>query len=125
MKRIIFLDDEKAILNTYKRVTHSMDLECFFCTTTKEAEDSYNNNSINLIISDYRLENETGLDFLSNIREKNNSIPMIIVSGYAEETLIKKALNKKIIQDYMLKPISLNIFKELIERYTKEGVSYE
>jgi len=121
MKRVLFLDDETAILNTYKRAVRNINsAEFYYFTTTKDAECFFNKEEIDLFISDYRLEHETGLEFLQKIRKKNETIPMIIISGYAEETLIKKALNGNIIQDYLIKPISLNMFNELIHKYLKE-----
>nr|BDT27438.1 hypothetical protein BHI3_09040 [Bacteriovorax sp. HI3] len=117
MAKILFLDDEERILNTYKRMLHPTDIEGFYAKNSQEAIKIIQNEKIDLIISDYRLEQETGLDFLKFARKKGINVPMIIISGYAEESFIKSAMELNIVQDYLVKPIGLDIFKKLIIKF--------
>jgi len=117
MKSILFLDDEESILNTYKRIIRPLGVSGHFAHNSKEAQDIIDNNEISLIVSDYRLEEETGLDFLKRIRTQNTEIPMIIVSGYAEETFIKSAMDGEIIQDYLIKPVSVQTLNDTILKF--------
>ncbi|MDO9181537.1 MAG: response regulator [Bacteriovorax sp.] len=122
MSNILFLDDEEAILNTYRRMLRPLGVNGYFAKNSSDAQKIIDGNKIDLIISDYRLEQETGLDFLKIVREKNNEICLIIISGYAEETFIKNAMDLKIIQDYLIKPISLNDFRNVISKFLDQGV---
>ena len=119
MKNILFLDDEEAILNMYRRLLHSSNINCYFAQNTTEAERILNNCTIDLVVSDYRLEQETGLDFIKKMRKENITIPMIILSGYAEEEFVKQALNMSVIQDFVLKPISSQDLKNVLSKYLK------
>lgn len=119
MKNILFLDDEEAILNMYRRLLHGSNINCYFAQNTTEAERILNNCTIDLVVSDYRLEQETGLDFIKKIRKENITIPMIILSGYAEEEFVKQALNMSVIQDFVLKPISSQDLKTVLSKYLK------
>lgn len=117
MINILFLDDEENILNTYRRMLRSYDVNGFYATNSKEASKIISNNQINLIISDYRLEQETGLDFLKQVRLNNITVPMVIISGYADESFIKNALEMDVIQGYFLKPISMDVFGQVLMKF--------
>jgi two-component system response regulator VanR len=119
MPSILFLDDEESILNTYKRIIRPLGMSGFFAQNSHQAQSIIDSNKIDLIVSDYRLEEETGLDFLKKVRETNKIIPMIIISGYAEETFIKHAMEGKIIQDYLIKPVSVQSLNETLLKYSK------
>lgn len=123
MATVLFLDDEQSILNTYKRAIYPLGIKGVFAKNTIDAFSILNNEEIDMIVSDYRLENETGLDFLKKLRDDGSSKPMIIISGYAEESFIKDALNSHIIQDYVIKPVPLNLITNLLIKYAinKEG----
>lgn len=117
MAKILFLDDEERILNTYKRMLHSTKVEGFYAKNSEEAIKIIKAVNIDLIMSDYRLEQETGLDFLKYARKNGINVPMIIISGYAEENFIKSAMELNIVQDYLVKPVGLDIFKKLIMKF--------
>lgn len=117
MKTILFLDDELSILRTYQRILKPYGIESFFARNSKEAELIIEKHKVDLIISDYRLEQETGIDFLNRVRQKDREIPMIIISGFADEDFIKMAMESKVIQGFYLKPINVNEFRSVIERY--------
>lgn len=117
MKRVLFLDDEEAILNTYRRMVRSLDVEAYFAKSTIDAQRIIDRCSLDLIVSDYRLQQETGLEFLRGIRSFNDKVPMVIISGYAEENFIRSAMDQNIIQDYLVKPVSVLDFNKVIDRY--------
>lgn len=117
MPSVLFLDDEIAILNTYKRMLRLEGVAGHFAQNSIEAQKIIDSESVDLIISDYRLEQETGLDFLKTIRLNNAKIPMIIISGYAEENFVRSAMDLNIIQDYLIKPITVNDFRNVLEKF--------
>ena len=119
MKKILFLDDEAPILKTYQRLIRQFEVKAFYAQNTEQARIILGSQKIDLIISDYRLEQETGLEFLTKMRQEFKNTPMIILSGYAEENFIKEAISSNTIQEYLLKPISLHEFKNLIQKYTE------
>ena len=123
MAKILFLDDEERILNTYRRMLHSTSFEGIFTRNSQEALKAIKDEKIDLIVSDYRLEQETGLDFLKVARKMGVQVPMIIISGYAEENFIKNAIEHNIVQSYLIKPVSLEVFKKtLIEFLPEESI---
>lgn len=120
MKKVLFVDDEISILKTYKRLLRNFNVEGFYAKNSDEAYAIYETQNIDLIISDYRLEQETGLDFLRDIRKEDKEISMLIISGYAEEAFIESAMETKVIQGYLLKPLSSLDFKKIIDNYIED-----
>lgn len=117
MISILFLDDEEHILSTYRRLIHSYKIEGFFAKNSKEASVILKNHKIDLIISDYRLEQETGLDFLKSVRHEDDRILMVIISGFADEKFIENAMELGVIQDYLIKPVGMDRFRKLLEGF--------
>ena len=121
MINILFLDDEESILSTYRRMLRGYEVNGFYAASTKEAIKLMSLEKMDLIISDYRLEQETGLEFLKRMRTLNHQIPMIIISGYADEEFIKNAMELNIIQDYFIKPMDIETFRKMLKKFIPEG----
>lgn len=117
MSAVLFLDDEISILRTYQRILRPYGVKGYFVQNTNEAEIIINKYKIDLIVSDYRLEQETGLDFLNRVRSNNLNIPMIIISGFAEENFIKIAMESNVIQGFFIKPINVKEFRDVLAKY--------
>src|SRR5690625_2912833 len=88
-----------------------------------EALEKYSHVSPDLMIIDIRMPKMSGLELIERIREADQSIFFIILSGYAEFDYAKKARTHNV-EGYMLKPVDedglmnyiKNIRKELEER---------
>ncbi len=119
MKKVLFLDDEDSILSMYKRVFRNSNIICYFAKNITTAEEIIKNEKIDLVVSDYRLEQETGLDFIKKLRTNHLNIPMIILSGFADEELVLTAVKNAIIQEYILKPINADELRKLLDKYLK------
>ncbi|MFH1836521.1 MAG: response regulator [Candidatus Omnitrophota bacterium] len=60
--------------------------------------------NFDIIVADIKLPGMNGLEFLSCIREKNNDIPVILLTGYANIESAAEAI-KLNAADYLLKPL--------------------
>lgn len=61
------------------------------------------NHEIDIVITDICMDNMNGLDLVANIKEINNDIEFIIVSGYSEFKYAERAINMGV-KGYLLKP---------------------
>jgi len=59
-KSILFVDDEKAILNSIRREFFDSSYEIYIATSGKEALEILSENQINLIVSDMRMPEMDG-----------------------------------------------------------------
>lgn len=61
----------------------------------------------NIILLDLSMPLKSGFDFLDEIARMENSIPVIAVSVYDDQQIIKDALDRGV-KEYLVKPIELH-----------------
>ena len=108
-KCIILVDDEQNILFALKRELHEWAhghvLDILIATSAKEALETLKTraNDTELIISDLKMPEMKGSDFLLEVKKLYPDIITILLTGYSETDEIVKAVNAGIFS-YMLKP---------------------
>ena len=101
---VVFLDDEPPILRSLERTFRR---ELFEVRTTENPQEAIEwaaDPRVRLVVSDYRMASMNGLDLLGKVRAIRPELKRFILSGFADEELIKRALLNKDIDQYLLKP---------------------
>ena len=92
--RILHVDDDASILSVSKTILEKENkFEIDNATSVDEAFKKLETQSYDAIVSDYEMPQKNGLDFLKELREKNNKIPFILFIGKGREDIAVKALN--------------------------------
>lgn len=115
MKKILFVDDEKYILRALQRAFIDEDYDIFVAEDGESALDILKNNQIDLIISDMRMPKMDGYELLKIVKNKYPSVIRIILSGYADEDIIFKAIQTNIAKLYIYKPWDDETLKKIIK----------
>lgn len=117
---LLIIDDEVEITKSLQRQfrkTYNM----YLANSAEEAFDILQNNKINVIISDQRMPEMTGVDFFSKIRHQFPDVVRLILTGYADVDAIVRAINEGNIFRYISKPWNPDeletIIKEAFEKY--------
>lgn len=120
----MLIDDHPATLLGLKMYLGSIEnVEIFpFQEVNAEQWEALENGKYDLIVSDYRLENDTGGAICRKVKTINKAIKTILISGYAEEQVLMETLNSDI-DGFVLKNSSLTEFKEAIHT-VMEGEKY-
>jgi two-component system, NtrC family, response regulator HydG len=102
MKKILICEDDiisrmliSMILNRRYELTEAIN-GC-------DAINLIKHNDYDLILSDLNLPCSNGFDILNFMRSVNKTIPLIIISGYTEITILEEA-RKLGANDYIIKP---------------------
>jgi len=66
---------------------------------------------IDLAIIDYILPDRDGFEVLRLLRDKEQSLPAIIITGHSDESMVIEAIRKDV-ADYIKKPLSLTYLKK-------------
>lgn len=114
MIRMIIADDEPVIISGLKKIIEweNMGIEIIGeYADGKSAIEGILSLKPDLALLDVNMPKKTGLDVLRELREVNNQIPVVFISGYQEFRFAKEALSLGA-HDYLLKPI---IKEELIQ----------
>ncbi len=101
---VIFLDDEPSILRSLERTFRRELFDIRTSEIPKEALSWVLEPRTRLFISDYRMAEMTGLEVLKSVQEMRPDLKRFILSGFADEELIKSALELGNIDQYLLKP---------------------
>ncbi len=104
MKKILFVDDEVQILKALNRVLIDSEYEVFTVDSGKRALEFLESDQVDLVITDMRMPHMDGYELLSQIKGLYPRIIRIILSGYSDEKVVFKALQKNIAKLYVMKP---------------------
>lgn len=116
MKKILFVDDEKQILKSLSRLFMETDYEIETAESGAEALDRLASNDFDLIVSDMRMPNMDGNELLSKVKVLYPNVMRIMLSGYCEDQIIFKALQKNLAKLYIFKPWENEIILKTIEQ---------
>ncbi len=116
MKKILIVDDEVQILKALQRMFLETDYEVHMAESSAEAMKLLETTDIDLVISDMRMPFEDGYKLLSMVKDKYPKIIRIILSGYADEKPMFRALLHNIAKLYVFKPWNNTDFLNNIKR---------
>ncbi|MDR0453243.1 MAG: response regulator [Deferribacteraceae bacterium] len=105
-------DDEIARYMVLSQLTDRFE-NVYSCTTGEGGMRIFHSHHIDLVISDYVLPKMSGLDMIEQIRKTNWELPVILVTGYAEADIMKKAINLGITQ-FIAKPVDTEMLDKAI-----------
>lgn len=101
---ILFVDDEPSILNALSRLL--MD-EKYSILTANSGQDGLallEKQAVQIVISDFRMPGMNGVEFLSEVRKRWPDTVRIVLSGYADSSVIVSAINEGQVYKFIPKP---------------------
>ena len=122
MKKILLVDDEVQILKALSRMFLETDYEIFTAENGKEALKLMEEIEMDMVISDMRMPALDGYQLLSIVKEKFPKIIRIILSGYAEEKPMFRALLHNVAKLYVFKPWNNNELMKNIDKLFTDDV---
>jgi response regulator RpfG family c-di-GMP phosphodiesterase len=100
---ILYVDDEENNLISFK-ATFRLKYNVFIAISGADAIDILEKNLIHVIITDQRMPNMTGVEFLEKVIEKFTDPIRILLTGYTDMNAVVDAINKGKIFHYLTKP---------------------
>jgi len=111
---ILYVDDEEFNLTSFKAIFRR-DYNVFTATSGKLGLEILKQNEIHLIITDQRMPDMTGVEFLESVAEDYMFVRRIIITGFSDIEAIIRAINKGNIYRYITKPWDVNDLKITIQ----------
>lgn len=116
MYKMIIVDDENGVRNILSEFINNNDFG-FEVTgsfsSAKRALEYLDTNSADLVLSDVKMPQISGIEFIEIISEKYPEIRKVIISGYSEFEYVKAAI-KFDVDNYLLKPIDYDEIGEVL-----------
>jgi response regulator RpfG family c-di-GMP phosphodiesterase len=104
---ILYVDDELNNLVSF-RAAFRLKYKVLTANSGEEAKNILRNNTINIIITDQRMPQMTGVEFLESILEEFPDPMRLLLTGYADMNAVVDAINKGKIYHYLTKPWNEN-----------------
>lgn len=122
MYSVIVIDDEKSIQNGIKNYISFMD--CGFSVTQcfdngEEALEYLKINDADVVITDIRMDNVSGIDIIKYIYENKPYIKTVIVSAYEEFQYARAAINYNV-ERFISKPTKYDEIEEVMKKIHDE-----
>ncbi|MEM6986164.1 MAG: HDOD domain-containing protein [Pseudomonadota bacterium] len=119
MDKVIFVDDESAILEGLRRGLRRKrgTWEMHFFERAEEALDYIRKFGVDVVVSDMRMPKMNGAEFLQSVQQIRPDAVRLALSGYADSQLILESAHA--IHQFISKPTSINTITQTIERSVK------
>ncbi|MCK5124617.1 MAG: response regulator [candidate division Zixibacteria bacterium] len=101
---LLLVDDEPNVLKSLKRLFIDTDYRVIIANSGGEGLEKLKENAIQLVISDYRMPEMNGVEFLRLVKEQYPETIRIILSGYADVSAVVEAINDGEIYKFLAKP---------------------
>ncbi|GAG03116.1 unnamed protein product, partial [marine sediment metagenome] len=103
-RTVLFVDDEKNILNALKRVLLDEPYETIFAESAKEALEMLRAEQVHVILSDMRMPGMSGLELLKIVKKEHPYIIRLLFSAYTDIHTLMAAINQGQILRFITKP---------------------
>ena len=124
--KILCVDDEVNVLKALERLFLDSDYEILTASSGEEGLKILGNTeTVQLIISDYRMPKMNGVDFLKKVCDGWPHTVRVVLSGYADTVAIVEAINEGKIYKFIPKPwnddeLKVNISRALEYYFAKQ-----
>lgn len=119
---LLFVDDEANILSSLKRLFRPLGYRIFTAESGAHGLEIMARETVDLVISDMRMPEMNGAQFLERVREKWPNTVRILLTGYAEIGATIEAINKGQIYRYISKPWEDNDITLIVKHALRQKV---
>ena len=105
--KILWVDDEIDLLKPHILFLEKKNYHVTTCNNGQDAIDLFDENNFDVVFLDENMPGLSGLETLSELKEKKSSVPVIMITKSEEEYIMEEAIGSKI-ADYLIKPVNPN-----------------
>lgn len=105
--KILWVDDEIDLLKPHIIFLEKKNYVVTTCNNGRDAIDIFEKEAFDVVFLDENMPGMSGLETLSEMKEKKASTPIIMITKSEEEYIMEEAIGSKI-ADYLIKPVNPN-----------------
>ena len=105
--KILWVDDEIDLLKPHILFLEKKNYSVTTCNSGSEAIDIIEEENFDIVFLDENMPGLSGLDTLSEIKSRRESVPVVMITKSEEEYIMEEAIGSKI-ADYLIKPVNPN-----------------
>lgn len=115
---ILYVDDEPLNLQLFKLNFRKV-FDLHLAQSASEGLDIFKSNEICIVISDFKMPEMNGIDFIRKVRELQPETTCFLLSAYIESEIKEMVIEDGIVDEYMAKPWKREDILEIIQQYHK------
>jgi len=115
-RTLLLLDDEPNIIRSLNRALRLDGYKILAATSAADALKLLAMNPVQVVLSDHRMPEMTGIEFLSRVKELYPDTVRIILSGYADLDSVIDAINRGAVYRYFTKPWDDEQLRECVQQ---------
>ncbi len=113
--KILVVDDDTNLRETLSDLLEMEGYKVYQAANGAECLDAVSQEFFNIILMDYNLPDETGVNLIKKIRSFNSETQIIMVTAYASLNAMIKAMHEAV-YDFLIKPVDFDYLKRTIRR---------
>ncbi len=111
--RILFVDDEKRVLNSMRGLFRR-EYELFLTCEGAEAVEIAAANDVDVIVADQRMPGMTGVEVLAKVKERSPRTVRVLLTGYADPSAVEGSINIGEVFRFLSKPCPPKVLRETL-----------
>lgn len=115
LKNILYVDDERINLELF-RLNFKNDYNVFIADSAKKGLEILEQQEINVIVSDLKMPEMNGIEFIEKIKTENPHKICILLTAFIEPDVMLKAINQELVFRYVTKPWTKKDLQGIIEQ---------
>ena len=117
--RILVVDDDRRMARTLADIFRVKGYDVDTAYSAKEALEEIEKGEIDCVLSDIRMPEVSGVELYRAIRENNPGLPVVLMTAYSDDSLMKEGLEEGAIT-VLPKPLDINALLEFFSFLRKE-----
>ena len=114
-RKILVVEDNPNMSSLLADMLEVFAVQSVRATDGEDALRKLGEESIGLVISDLRMPKMNGTDLLAAIKDKDPSMPVVLISGYSLQSLDDKSATERA-DGFLTKPFKMNDIKSVLDR---------
>jgi putative nucleotidyltransferase with HDIG domain len=116
---ILFVDDEESILDVSRQYFERKGYQTLTACNGVEALEIFENESVDCCFTDINMPKMNGLELAENIRMRDSTMPVIVMTGYPSLENTIQTLKNGVV-DFLIKPVNLKQMEMCLLRVMKQ-----
>jgi len=112
--KILLVDDEQSILDSLYRFCRQRKWDALRADSGQKGLELLNTEKVDVIVSDMRMPNMDGAEFLAKAKAASPNSVRILLTGYADMEAVISAVNQAKIYNYLNKPWDDNMLESVV-----------
>ncbi|MEA2073181.1 MAG: EAL domain-containing protein [Campylobacterota bacterium] len=112
---VLIVEDDVYIQKQLSRFLEKVFKKAYIAVDGLDGLNKYNDNKIDMIVTDIRMPNVDGLEMIEMIRKSNKDVPILVLSAHSETDYFMKSISLGV-DGYLQKPIDVNLLIDLVRK---------